>query len=257
MATASDYPAVQVGDDFITLSQVLAVAKYSGQVEFIEVALEAALIRRAARELGEVASAAELQEAASDFRSERKLYAAADAQAWLAARHLTVAEWQLGLELDVLTRRVRNRVTEPQVESHFARRLLSFEHVMVSHLLTPDESLARELKAQVVEDEADFHVLARRHSTDECTRPSGGYRGMVRRGELLPAAQAAVFGARPGEVVGPFETREGWQLILVESTHPACLNETTREEIKSTLFAEWLQSQHRNTRIQAPLLDLR
>lgn len=257
MSIVSEIDAVSVGDEQFSLSAVLSVAKYAGHVEFIQVAVEAALIRRAARELEIVATAAELQEAANSFRSERKLYAAADAQAWLAARHLTMTEWQAGLELDVLTRRVRDRVTEKMIEPHFAQHLLTFEHVTVSHLLVAEENLARELLAQIEEDEADFHALARRFSTDASTRPAGGYLGTVRRGELTPAAQAAVFGARPGEVVGPFETRTGWRLIKVESLRPAVLDEGTREAIRSTLFVEWLAAQREHTRIQAPLLDLR
>jgi len=257
MSTASEFHAVSVGEEHLSLPAVLAVAKYAGHTEFLQVAIEAALIRRAARELGIVAAAAELQEAGNTFRAERKLYAATDAQAWLAMRHLTTAEWQAGLELDVLTRRVRDEVTEKKIEPHFAQHLLTFEYVTVSHLLVQDENLARELMAQIDEDGADFHALARQYSIDAATRPASGYLGIVRRGELTPAAQAAVFGARVGAVVGPFETRAGWRIIKVESVHPAKLDETTRDEIKSTLFAEWLKAQRENTRIQAPLLDLR
>jgi parvulin-like peptidyl-prolyl isomerase len=257
MTEVGEFHAVGVGEERLSLPAVLAVAKYAGHIEFLQVAIEAALIRRAARELGIVATPAELQAAANSFRAERKLYAAADAQAWLAARHLTMGEWQAGLELDVLTRRVRDTVTTSKIEPHFAQHMLSFEQVLVSHLLVPDENLARELMAQIEDDGADFHALARRYSVDAATRLAGGYLGIVRRGELTAAAQAAVFGAQPGEVVGPFETRAGWRIMKLESSHPAQLDEATRTEIQGTLFAEWLAAQHENTVIQSPLLDLR
>jgi parvulin-like peptidyl-prolyl isomerase len=168
-----------------------------------------------------------------------------------------MGEWQAGLELDVLTRRVQDAVTEKKIEAYFAQHLLSFEHVTISHLLVPDENLARELMAQIEEDGADFYALARRYSTDAATRPASGYLGIVRRGELTPAAQAAVFGAQPGEVVGPFETRASWRLVRVEDVHPASLDDLTREEIKNTLFREWLAAQRENTPIRTPLLDVR
>jgi len=256
MANIGDYEALTVDGEPVSLRDLIAAAKYAGKTEFVELAVEAALLRRAARELDIEATAEDLQEAANTFRKARGLYNAQEAQAWLTAHHLSMEEWQAGLEFDVLTRKVREAVTEKKIEPHFAQHLLSFEHVTLSQILVKDEHLARELLAQVAEEDADFHALARRYSTDAATRPAGGYLGIVRRGELPAAVQAAVFGARPGETAGPFETREGWQIVRVESVRPAVLDEETREEIRRALFAEWRARVRENARVGAPLMAL-
>jgi peptidyl-prolyl cis-trans isomerase D len=67
----------------------------------------------------------------------------------------------------------------------------------------------------------------------------------VKRSEMEATMEAAVFGARAGDVVGPFKTDAGWRLVRVEALHPAKLDETTGEEIKSWLFNEWLNEQRR------------
>src|SRR5436309_614374 len=76
--------------------------------------------------------------------------------------------------------------------------------------------LARELLLQITEEGADFHAAARRFSCDPDTRKLGGYAGWARRGSLPPAERAAAFAAAPGAPIGPFRTREGWLLYMVE-----------------------------------------
>jgi putative peptide maturation system protein len=228
-------------------------AKFLGLLGFIEAAADGALIRQAATRDGITVSDGELQQAADQFRAARELHGAEETRSWLAARYLSFAEWESMLEAEVIGRKLRGALTEGEVERHFAVNRLAFDTAEVSQLVVRDEGVARELRAQIVEDGADFHALARQHSIDEATRKAGGYLGPVKRGALAAAAQAAVFGGREGEVVGPVKTDEGWKLIKVEALQPATLNEATREEIKSMLFHEWLAEQRSREQISVPM----
>ena len=67
--------------------------------------------------------------------------------------------------------------------------------------------------------------------------------------------EAAVFGAQPGQTVGPIKTYAGWQLVKLESIHLAKLDEPLREKIKSLLFEEWLASERRKAKISIPLFE--
>src|SRR5262249_14278274 len=90
---------------------------------------------------------------------------------------------------------------------------------------------------------------------DSATRPAGGYVGKIMRKTLAAEAETAVFGAEAGRIVGPIKTDRGWLLIGVHALHPATLDEVTREQIKSSLFKEWLSWQRGKAEISAPLLE--
>src|SRR5207248_4911465 len=135
-----------------------------------------------------------------DFRAERRLFDVAATEQWLAEKQLNFDDWGVMIEGQLLARRVREAVAKKKIEPHFAQHRLDFDRATISRLLVADEELARELRAQIADDEADFHALARRYSIETATRPMGGYAGEVKRGELPAAVQADVFGGQPGEV---------------------------------------------------------
>jgi len=238
-------PVVEVDGTQIDLEDVLRRARWRAQAKFMEEAADAFFIRREAERRGLNVSAAELQQAADDFRRTHKLHEVGSTERWLAENSLTREDWELMLEEDLLTLKLREVLTTSQVDRYFAENRLAFDCATISHIVVLDAEAAKELRAQIVEEGSYFYALARRHSCDAATRPAGGYFGMVKRAEMEATMEAAVFGARAGDVVGPFKTGSGWRLIRVEALHPAKLDETTREEIGSWLFNEWLNEQRR------------
>lgn len=247
--------ALVVNGEQIALEEVLSGAKFNGRMQFLEDAVDAAIVRQEAAQQGIEVTAEELQDAADRFRAERSLHSAAATGAWLEQRHLALEEWQQSLAQVVLAAKLRRALVEERVEAHFAQHCLSYEWVELSQLVVKEESVARELRLQIAEEEADFHALARRYSEDEATRKLGGYCGTIRRGTLPGAEQAAVFGAAPGSVVGPFPFREGWRLYRVESHHPAVLDDETRRQVADELFREWLAERRRRSEVEMPLLE--
>jgi parvulin-like peptidyl-prolyl isomerase len=141
------------------------------------------------------------------------------------------------------------------VEKYFAEHSLSFDNATISRIVVKEENVAKELRAQIVEDDADFYSLARKHSIDLLTRPAGGYSGLVRRTEMEPRMEAAVFGARPGKTVGPIKTYAGWELVKLEAIHLATLDDSLRETIKSLLFEEWLAGERVKAKISMPIFE--
>ncbi len=239
-------PLIEVDGTQIDLVDVLRRARWRAQAKFLEEARDAFFIRREAGLRGLNVSAAELQQAADDFRRTHKLHEVGSTERWLAANHLTREDWELMLEEDLITLKLREVLTARQVEKYFAENRLSFDSATISHIVVPGAEAAKELRAQIVEEGSYFYALARRHSCDVASRPAGGYIGKVKRAAMDAAMEAAVFGARAGDVVGPFKTDTGWRLVRVEALNPAKLDEKTSEQIKSWLFNEWLKEQSRN-----------
>lgn len=246
--------ALTVNGEAFSLADVITHAKWKDQLNFYQAATDAALIRQAAQARGLTVSTDELQEAANSFRRAQRLTVAAAAQAWLAARHLSQRDWERMLAAEMLTAKLRAAVTENQIEPYFAEHRLAFDVAVISRLVAAAEEVARELRAQIVEEGAYFYALARRYSIDAATRPAGGYAGSVRRADLTAAAEAAVFNASVGKIVGPFKTTTGWELLRVEALQPATLDDATRGEIRKRLFDDWLQDARANACLHTPLL---
>ena len=255
LSNFSDYAAIEINGETISLREVLRFAKWPCQSTFIEVATDASLIRQAAVELGLTVTDEELQQAADRFRTGRDLYDEKTTAQWLAANYLSYAEWEMSLEDDIIRFKLRDVLTRDRVEKYFAEQRLSLDAATISRLVVKEEGLARELRAQVVEDGADFYTLARRYSVDLSTRPAGGYSGAIRRSEMEASMEAAVFGAQPGKTLGPMKTYAGWEVVKVEALIPATLDDAMREAIKSLLFDDWLNDQRLKAKIRIRLLE--
>jgi hypothetical protein len=120
-------------------------------------------------------------------------------------------------------------VNEAEVEAYFRENfatqsrpaLVSFNQLIVGP--TPsggarDTALARSLRArQEIIDGEDFAVVARRYSDEESTREEGGELGWLKREDVVRPFGDAAWGAPPGSVVGPVETRFGLHVIKIEN----------------------------------------
>lgn len=248
MARLSDVPAFEVSGDTGDWQEVVDYLNARDRLGFLEDVIDHRLAVAGARAAGIAVSDDELQRAADAFREARGLFEAATTLAWLEAHGLTVERFEQVVEEEVLVERLKDRVVAGRIEAFFAENKVRFDAAELSHILVADEGTARELHAQVVEDGAEFAGLARLHSTDRRTGPAGGYLGALRRKQVPAALEAAVFGAKAGEVVGPIRSEEGWHLVRVHAVRRAALDEDTRATIREVLFREWLTEERRRTR---------
>ena len=247
--------AVIVNDEQIAVRDLLHTLKVQQGAQFVEGAVMDAIVRQAAREIPPPTDA-ELQQAADEFRRSTGLYESEETLNWLKQAGLTVEAWEERLERDLIARKVRDHVTEGQVEAYFSSNRAALDRATVAQVVVGGEEVAAELLAQIAEEGADFGAVAREHSIDPISRERGGYVGPVGRGALGADGEALVFNAQPGQVVGPIRTEGGWMLLRVDSVAPAQLDDGTREQIKETLFREWLQQQRTRARVETPILDV-
>ena len=168
---------------------------------------------------------------------------------------MTFEDWESFIEGKVLRQKLRETITRDKIEQHFAVNKLKYDSAELSRLVIRDEEIAKELRAQIVEDGADFHALAREYSIDESTRPAGGYAGATKRADMDAVVESSVFGGQPGSVVGPFKLADGWHVIRIESLHRAELDDGLREAIKEEIFTEWFNERLRKAKIKIPVLE--
>jgi peptidyl-prolyl cis-trans isomerase SurA len=91
-------------------------------------------------------------------------------------------------------------------------------------ILAPQPSAEARLAAREEAEQAlararsgeDFARLAREYSDDPGSRDKGGELGWVRKGELLPEFEDALFAMRPGQISDIVETSFGYHIIKLE-----------------------------------------
>jgi peptidylprolyl isomerase len=240
----------------LTLQEFLHGLKLYGQLgPLIDEAVRDRVLRTAAAREGVTVSDEELQAGVDRFRIGIGLSKAADTQQWLQENHLGVDDLERLVEADLLREKLQERLTDEQVARHFADNRAAYEQARVAHLLVDSAGAAEELLSQIRDDGANFAALARQHSLDEESRAAGGALGLVGRAALGHIAAAAVFGARPGDVVGPFQSDAGHHLLLVEEVLPAELNDETTAAIRRELFVAWLEEQVARAGVKVKVYD--
>jgi len=111
---------------------------------------------------------------------------------------------------------------------------------VIYEVVLDDEDLAMELFYALQEGEMSFFEIAQQYIQDTELRRRGGYRGVVRRGDMKAEISAAVFAAKPPQVLKPIVGAKGVHLILVEEVVKPQLDEKLRYQILSDLFTGWI-----------------
>ena len=152
------------------------------------------------------------------------------------AEQYTRPEQRVVRYLAVETSRLRRTlpVEDSELETYYRQHEQEFvegEQARARHVLirvapnaSAEERAEADLKAQQVATQArgglDFAELAAASSDDPATRGTGGDLGWFGRGRMVPEFEEAVFGAQPGEIVGPVQSTYGYHVIKVEEFRP-------------------------------------
>jgi parvulin-like peptidyl-prolyl isomerase len=228
----------------ITSEDILHQVKLSCQIpSIVEGIVTRKIIASAAAEAGIKVEIEELQKAADNIRLMGKLKSADDTWAWLQKHGLSLDDFEELIYNNVISGKLAQHLFADKVEPFFVEHQLDYAGVVMYEVVLDDEDLAMELFYGIQEGEMSFYEVAHQYIQDKELRRKGGYRGIVRRKELKPEISAAVFAAKPPQVLKPIVTSSGLHLILVEELIQPKLDEQLRSQIMSGLFSEWLKQQ--------------
>lgn len=151
-------------------------------------------------------------------------------------------------------------VSEEEIRERFDRQKASLgtkpAQVTVKQvIITPEPSedallLAREVAAEALSRARageDFARLVREYSDDAGTRERGGELGWVRRGQLLPEFEDALYRLRVGAISDPVKTAVGFHIIKLErvrgnerfARHILIRPEITDEDLERSEALAW------------------
>lgn len=201
------------------------------------------IINQAAQERGITVTPEEIQAEANHQRYEKRLEKASETLAWLAEQMITPEDWETGICDRLLSKKLAESLFAKEVEKFFAQNQLIFQQVLLYKLTVLDGKLAQELFYQIEEREISFYEAAHLYDIDESRRYQWGYEGQIDRWKLKPDVAAVVFGAKIGDVIGPFDFDGSYHLFMVEKFIPAELSRQKYQELLNNMFNEWLANE--------------
>ncbi|HBE17321.1 MAG TPA: peptidylprolyl isomerase [Cyanobacteria bacterium UBA11149] len=228
----------------VELEQIIGFLKRNSQLKEVHLRiLSQTIINKAARERGLIVAPEEIQAEANRQRYEKRLEKASDTLAWLNEQMMAPEDWEAGICDRILSNKLADFLFGKEVEKFFAQNRINFDEAIVYQIIVSNDKLAQELFYEIAEQEISFYDAARLYDIDEKRRHQCGFEGRLSRWHLKPDIAAAVFGAQPGEVIGPIKTGLGYHLFMVEKFVRAELTPQRYQEIRDRMFQEWLDSE--------------
>jgi parvulin-like peptidyl-prolyl isomerase len=203
-------------------------------------------------EVGIKVEPSELQQRADTFRKENQLLSVPITVEWLERHQLSVDDFEALILWQVQEQKLAQYLFADQVELYFAAHQLDYAGAILYEVVLDNMDLALELFYGLQEGEISFPQVAQQYIQSLEQRRQCGYLGMRRRSELKPEISAAVFGAKPPQILKPITTNSGIYLILVEEIIQPQLDASLSSEILKMLFERWIEAQQ----LDFQLLDI-
>ncbi|HYX14559.1 MAG TPA: peptidylprolyl isomerase [Nostoc sp.] len=185
----------------------------------------------------------ELQKRADKIRFLNKLITANDTWSWLEKHSLSLDDFEQIVYINLIEEKLFQYLIAEKVDPYFFEHQLDYTGVVMYEILLNDEDLAVELYYAIKEGEMSFYDAAHQYIEDTELRRKCGYQEKVNRKDLKPEISAAVFAAKPPQLLKPIVAAKGVHLILVEEIIQPQLDNELRQKIASDLFSEWLKQQ--------------
>jgi parvulin-like peptidyl-prolyl isomerase len=237
----------------ISQDEIFQQVKLSFQIPtLIQAIAERKIVAQKSQALDLKLETDELQKAADSFRLKNNLATTQETLKWLNLHALSLDDLETLVYHAVLSAKLADALFASQVEPYFMERQLDYTRIVLYEVLLNNVDLAMELFYALQEKEITFAEIARQYAQDPEVRRRGGYRGLVTRKDLKPELSAAVFAAKPPQLLKPITMGKETYLIWVEEVISPVLDETLKSQILSALFSNWLKQQVEAT---APKLD--
>ena len=223
---------------------VVSEAKMSGKIrELIQNATRRQIIINRAQELGIKPTADEIQLAADNLRIGNQLETTEATLNWLQTNFLSLTDLEQIVTHQLITDKLADHLFAERVEHCFHQNSLEYLGATIYEVILSDKYLAMELFYAIEESDLNFADVARQYIADPELNRRGGYLGTVHRSHLRPEISAAIFAAKPPQLIEPIVTAIGTHLIYVEAIVQPQLDASLHQRILMQMFEHWLTQQ--------------
>lgn len=108
------------------------------------------------------------------------------------------------------------KVTNQDLQTYFDKNKSKYVEVQARHILVSKLSTAQDIEKKL-KNGADFATLAKKYSTDTGSKSKGGELGWVKKGQMVPPFETALFKLKKGEISQPVKTQYGYHIIQAEA----------------------------------------
>ncbi len=115
------------------------------------------------------------------------------------------------------------------------------EQTKIRHILVDTQEKANALFAQI-QAGASFADVAKANSQDSTSAVQGGDLGWAPRGTYEPELDAAIWNAKPGDLIGPIQSQFGYQIVLVEDRGVQPLGQADLARARDVFYKKWLDT---------------
>ena len=126
-----------------------------------------------------------------------------------------------------------------KAEERFLERKEGLDRVVYRLLRVSDFYLARELFIQINEGEASFQEIAQKYSEGP-EKASEGIIGPIPMNQAHPKLFEVLRSIQPGSIYGPFQVKDKFLVVQLESFYPAIFDESTKQIMSNEIFNGWL-----------------
>lgn len=225
----------------ISSQDLIYAAKIAGKIpELVQDVLRCKIIARSAREAGIEPTEIELQAAADGFRLLNKLESIDVTRRWLETRLLSFDDFEYIITQSLIANKLAQHLFSNRVEKIFYQNLIDYSGAIIYEIVLADRNLAMEIFYSIQEGDISFVDVANRYIVDPELRRRCGYLGKVGRKQLRPEISAAVFAAKPPQLVKPIVTDIGIHLIQVAEIIQPELDKQLHQQILTDLFERWV-----------------
>ena len=191
-----------------------------------------------------------------DQQKKQSFPKAADYEKFLKDSGQSESDIMLQVKADLLASKIRDKVvkgkdkvSDAQIEDFYNKNKARFaqpERRDLNVVLTKTKAKADAAK-KALESGDSWKEVSKQYSIDEASKAQGGKLPAQAKGTLEKQLDAAVFGAKKGELTGPVKTQFGYYLFEVSKVTQA--SQQTLEQAKETI-RQTLQSQNQQKALE-------
>lgn len=227
-----------------------------GDTHLMQQMVDDMLVDEGIAQYGIEASPSEAQRAMDELRASLGLHSAADTARWMERHSVSHdrLEWiaSRGAAAAALRERV---ISDDAVTRYLEQHATNVDAVQMARFRMPDAAEARDAVAAITGGHADFFEMAQRRFL--ATGADGGRAGggelfaTATRGSLSVAQAEQLFGAEPGDVVGPVESGDGYDVVRILAVTRARPDDpAARAAARQALFADWLAARRESASVE-------
>jgi putative peptide maturation system protein len=242
---------VRVNGDTVNVMSAMAMIDITrDKTQIMAQLVSQCLIQRAISDRALEVSDGEVEAVVDRFRRRRGLYGIEQTHEWLAQRGMTPEDLYTLLTGEAAKLKLREEIAEGRIEEYFASHESEFDRAHVVRLTVRGEEEAGRLYDKLSAGELDFFEAAQRQFLAEVQPGTSELLVVMRRKQMPPAYSDAIFRAGAGEMLGPFQNGDEYEILRVLQISRARIDEDTREAVKDRLFEEWLERERQKATIE-------